>query len=118
MRAYSNDARGPTREDSALRREGVGQGVVEQWPRSVDRYQSPSIGHKCETNAIFSSSPSSFLVFSFFFLFLCYKRMESILCFSLVKDGRTKEGGTSRISHDFLLSWLRVKNHRLESVDS
>ena len=33
-------------------------------------------------------------------------------------DGRTKEGGTSRISHDFLLSWLRVKNHRLESVGS
>lgn len=29
-----------------------------------------------------------------------------------------EEGGTWRISHDFLLSWLRVKNHRLESVDS
>lgn len=110
-RIQMTHARGPTwREDSAaLRREEGGRlarGQFEQWPRSVDRYQSPSIGHECETNAIFSSSPpSSFLVFSFFFFFI-FMSQEDEEHPVLVKD---EGGGTWRISHDFLLSWLRDK---------
>lgn len=122
-RIQMTHARGPTwREDSAaLRREEGGRlarGQFEQWPRSVDRYQSPSIGHECETNAIFSSSPSSFLVFSFFFFFI-FMSQEDEEHPALVKDGWTKEegrGGFLTISYS---AGFAIKNHRImESVDS
>lgn len=103
-------ARGPTwREDSAaLRREGggVGQGVVRTMA-TVRRSIPVAFDRSWMRNKRdFLLFPLLFVPCFFLFFFFIFMSQEDEEHPVLVKD---EGGGTWRISHDFLLSWLRDK---------
>lgn len=112
MRAYSNDA--CTWTNVERRFSSVKEGGRGGWPGgssnnghgpSIDTSRLRSVMNAKQTR--FSPLPpplrSLFFPFFFFFIFMSQEDEEHPV---LVKD---EGGGTWRISHDFLLSWLRDK---------
>lgn len=105
-------ARGPVGEDAPLRRAGITRGLMNNGHRSIDRYQFDFDRSWIRNKRNFVSSTVFSLSYLFFLWFL-HRRSAS-----LVKAEKKKKEETSTDFSRYPLSWPRVKNRRLKSVDS